>query len=110
METAAIVTTAASPDIAALHDRMPVIVPPEAFDLWLDCARVDALTAAALLAPPGPGVLEAYEVSPAVSRTANEGPELIEPIAERPAEASDAAAPTETKPRSRKDDRQASLF
>jgi putative SOS response-associated peptidase YedK len=110
METAAIVTTAASPDIASLHDRMPVIVQPDAFDLWLDCDRVDALTAAALLAPPRPGVLEACEVSPAVSRTANDGPELIEPIAERPAESSAAAVPQETKPRSRKDNRQASLF
>ena len=25
--------------IAPIHDRMPVIVPPEAFDLWLDCRR-----------------------------------------------------------------------
>jgi len=47
METAAIVTTLASRDIAHIHDRMPVIVPPDAFDFWLDCANVDAVTAAA---------------------------------------------------------------
>ena len=37
METAAIVTTDASRAIAHIHDRMPVVVPPEAFDFWLDC-------------------------------------------------------------------------
>ena len=41
METAAIVTTAASRSIAHIHDRMPVIVAPEAFDFWLD-PKVDA--------------------------------------------------------------------
>ena len=35
---------------AAIHDRMPVVIAPEAFDLWLDCARVDALTAAKWMA------------------------------------------------------------
>ena len=47
METAAIVTTAANRTLAPIHDRMPVIVPPDGFDLWLDCARVDAETASA---------------------------------------------------------------
>ena len=51
METAAIVTTAANLQLAPLHNRMPVILPPEAFDLWLDHRTVDAETAAALIAP-----------------------------------------------------------
>ena len=39
VDTAAIVTTGARPKraLAAIHERMPVIVAPEAFDLWLDC-------------------------------------------------------------------------
>ena len=41
----------ASRELAVLHERMPVIVPPDAFDFWLDCRNVDATTAAALLAP-----------------------------------------------------------
>ena len=45
METAAIVTTAANHTLQPVHHRMPVIVPPEAFDLWLDCGKVDAETA-----------------------------------------------------------------
>jgi len=53
-----------------LHERMPVIVPPDAFDLWLDCGKVDAITAAAALFAPAPqGLFEAYEISPAVNQT-----------------------------------------
>src|SRR5262252_5448375 len=51
METAAIVTTAANRALRSIHDRMPVIVPPDAFDLWLNCREVDATTAAVLIAP-----------------------------------------------------------
>ena len=51
---------------------MPVIVPPEAFDLWLDCAKVDAKTAAALIVPAREDLLEAYEISTAVNRVAND--------------------------------------
>ena len=58
---------------------MPAIVAPEAFDLWLDCAKVDALTAAALIAPAPEALLECYEVSPAVNRVANDSPDLIAP-------------------------------
>ena len=54
---------------------MPVIVPPEAFDLWLDCTNVDARTAEALIRPAPEGLLEAYAVSTAVNRTANDDAE-----------------------------------
>jgi putative SOS response-associated peptidase YedK len=80
LETAAIVTTRANRTLGAIHERMPVIVPPEAFDLWLDCATVDAATAAALIKPGPEDLLEAYEISTAVNRTANDGPKLLEPV------------------------------
>src|SRR5262245_35780408 len=72
METAAIVTTPANSEIKHLHDRMPAIVTAEAFGFWLDCGRVDALAAAALLVPAREGLLESYEISPAVNRAAND--------------------------------------
>ncbi|MGB8429515.1 MAG: SOS response-associated peptidase family protein, partial [Pseudolabrys sp.] len=78
METAAIVTTRANHSLKSIHERMPVIVPPEAFNLWLDCANVDAETAAGLIAPASDDLLEAYEVSTAVNRTANDDPGLVE--------------------------------
>lgn len=81
VDTVCIVTTRANRRIAPIHDRMPAIIPPEAFDLWLDCDRVDALTAAALIAPAPDNLLEAHEVSLAVNRAANDSPALIEPLA-----------------------------
>jgi len=110
METAAIVTTRANRELAPLHDRMPVIVPPDAFDFWLDCARVDAETAAALIAPAPEGRLEAYEVSPAVNRTANDGPELIVPATAPAPDVGEAAAAAPRKRAKKKDERQPSLF
>jgi len=114
METAIIITTAAKGELARLHQRTPVIVPPDAFDLWLDCGKVDAITAAAALFAPAPqGLLEAYEISPAVNHTANDGPNLIEPAAAQqqpvpPAANRGASAPAR---RARKKDaRQQSLF
>ena len=63
METAAIVTTRANRTLADIHERMPVVVPPNAFNMWLDCANVDDKTAASLIAPAPDERLEAYEVS-----------------------------------------------
>jgi len=81
LETAAIVTTNANRTLKPIHDRMPVIVPPEGFDLWLNCADVDATTAAALIAPAPDNLLEAYEVSTAVNRVANDNAKLVERLA-----------------------------
>ena len=108
-ETAAIVTTTASRSITHIHDRMPVIVPPEAFDFWLD-PNVDAQMAASVMVPARDELLEAYEVSSAVNRVANDSPALMEPARE-----SDLAEPVappkrEKKEKEKKDDGQASLF
>jgi putative SOS response-associated peptidase YedK len=82
VESATIITTNANRLLRAIHERMPVIVAPEAFELWLDTANVDAVTAAALLAPAPEDLLEAYEISTAVNRVANDSAELIEPVTE----------------------------
>ncbi len=94
LETAAIVTTNANRTLSAIHSRMPVIVPPEGFDLWLNCAEVDAQTAAALIAPAPDNLLEAYEVSTAVNRTANDNAKLVE----RLAPGAEPAPPPKVKP------------
>jgi putative SOS response-associated peptidase YedK len=83
IDTAAIVTTAANSTLKPLHDRMPVIVPPEAFDLWLS-GEADVETAASLIAPAPDDLLEAYPVSLAVNTAANDNPALIEPAEPQP--------------------------
>jgi putative SOS response-associated peptidase YedK len=60
-------------------------VPPDAFDLWLDCAKVDAETAAALIAPCPDDVLTPHPVSPGVNHALNDNPQLVAPY-EPPAE------------------------
>ena len=123
LETACILTTGANRTLQPIHDRMPAVIAPEAFDLWLDAARVDAATAAALIAPAPEGLFEAYEVSTAVNRTANDTAALIAPLAPGAAEpavvqkadkpAARAAAQSGANPRPKKpkkDDGQTSLF
>lgn len=109
MDTAALVTTDATPDIAHIHHRMPVMLEPDAFQLWLDCANVDATTAQSLLVPTRPGRLEAHEISTAVNRVANDSPALIEPVVagEAPPEPEPAKRAAKPKPA---DKRQGSLF
>jgi putative SOS response-associated peptidase YedK len=109
METAAIVTKSADPELTHLHDRMPVIVLPDAFDFWLDGSKVDAMSATALFAPGRPGLLDAYEVSPAVNSADNDNPSLIEPVSSQPAPA-EADARASGKREKKKDERQGSLF
>lgn len=109
METAAIVTTRANRTLAAIHERMPVVVPPEAFNMWLDCANIDDETAATLIAPASDDLLEAYEVSTAVNRTANDDPKLIERDFE-PIEAQPATRVRQQAKRPKKDDGQGVLF
>jgi len=116
LDTAAIITTAANRTLSTLHDRMPVFVPKEAFDLWLDCANVEADTAAALIQPAPEDALEAYEVSPAVNRVANDFEALIAPLPPEPPPALPAAdAAPDVKEKSKRraaktPDGQASLF
>ena len=112
MDTAAIVTTNANRTLSAIHARMPVILPPDAFDLWLDCAHVDAPTAAALLVPPRDDRLEAYEISPAVNRVANDFEALIMPLSQGVPgqEAPIAETPAKRRKAATEPDGQASLF
>jgi putative SOS response-associated peptidase YedK len=111
LDTVAIVTTAANRTLAALHGRMPVFITPEAFDMWLDCAHVEAEAATALIRPADENLLEAYPVSTAVNRVANDSAALIAP---EPIEAAPAVPPAKpARPRAKKvpePDGQASLF
>jgi len=79
LETAAIVTTEANAEMGAVHHRAPVIVPPEQFDFWLDCANVNEEAAASLFGRALDGSMEVYEISTAVNRVANDAPELLRP-------------------------------
>lgn len=82
LDSCAILTMAAWPAIRGIHHRMPVIVPPERFDVWLDPGVGDPAMLRALLTPPMEMEIEAVPISRRVNNPRNEGPELIEPMAE----------------------------
>ena len=75
-----IITGAPNEKVARLHDRMPVMLPPEAWDRWLDPANHDLASLQALLVPAPSDLLELVPVSTAVNTVTNDGPDLIEPI------------------------------
>lgn len=109
IDTVAMMTGPANGQMAAIHHRSPVIVPPEAFDAWLDPAAEPA-TLRGLLCPPPDDLLEMIRLGDAVNKVANDGPEL-----QLPFDPASAPKPSEAKPvmRSRrggKDDAQGSLF
>ena len=110
LDTAAIVTTRANKTLSTIYERMPVIVLPEAFDLWLNTGEVDAATAAALIAPAPDNLLEAYEISTAVNRTANDNPNLLEPVVAGKLEPVPAPKPVARVKRAKKDSGQGALF
>ncbi len=81
IETCTIVTTEANARLRTIHHRMPVILAPEAYDLWLDPATPGA-EAQALLRPAPSEWFTAYRVSPKINSPANDDPALIEPLDE----------------------------
>lgn len=74
--SACVITTEPNALMAPIHNRMPVILPEAAHDLWLSPgARQDALQA--LLVPYPAGLMSARPVGPAVGNIRNDGRELI---------------------------------
>ncbi len=80
LETFTILTTRPNSVVAPLHDRMPVIVAPEQFHLWLDPEIEDPEALRPILAPAPAADLEAYPVRTLVNDPANDGPALAEPL------------------------------
>ena len=79
-DTCAIITTTPNELVAEVHDRMPVILAPDAEGEWLDREETDPGAVLGLLAPYPAEVMTGYPVSPAVNRTGNDGPELVRPL------------------------------
>lgn len=79
LSTCTIVTTEAAPPVAALHDRMPVMLDHDVWDLWLDPGRRDVAQLSELLAPAVPAGLTTRRVATLVNDVRNEGPELAAP-------------------------------
>jgi putative SOS response-associated peptidase YedK len=77
--TCTIITTTANELIEAIHDRMPVIIPKDKEDLWLDPELHDHDVLLDLLKPYPADLMEMYAVSTKVNSPAYNFPAVIEP-------------------------------
>jgi putative SOS response-associated peptidase YedK len=78
--TCAVLTTDAVGPLAEIHDRMPLLLPPAAWQGWLD---PDFDVPPELLAPPPASLVDALELRPvstAVNNVRNSGPELLDRV------------------------------
>jgi putative SOS response-associated peptidase YedK len=75
-----LITTAANELMAPIHDRMPVIVHPSDYGLWLDPAVTEPVRLQPLLRPYPAEELDAYPVSTFVNPPANDEARCIEPV------------------------------
>jgi putative SOS response-associated peptidase YedK len=80
LETCTILTTEANSLLQPLHDRMPVIVPEQEFELWLDPAVTKAEQVEPILRPYPAGEMTAYPVNPIVNSPRNDVPACLEKV------------------------------
>lgn len=83
IESCAVLTTEANEEVARLHNRMPVILEPGDFDLWLDPDEHRPERLRPLLYPAPAGTLTMYPVSSYVNKATNEGKRCVEAVAEK---------------------------
>ena len=95
LRTCSIITTKATDAAGHIHDRMPLVVPRDALDQWLDPALTEPGQALALLSVTEGEALEAYAVSTEVNSVQNNDPSLLRPLAE-----TDAPEPVAPEPAS----------
>jgi putative SOS response-associated peptidase YedK len=84
MLSCAILTTRANKDCRGIHDRMPVLLNADHYDLWLDPDIQDASKVTDLLKPAPNGTLECYPVSQLVNSNRNDSADLMAPVEKPP--------------------------
>jgi putative SOS response-associated peptidase YedK len=82
LRSCTILTMEANELVGRVHNRMPVLIAERDLEAWLSPEPLAAGELNSLIHPVPAGVLEAFRVSTAVNDAREEGPELVEPIAE----------------------------
>jgi putative SOS response-associated peptidase YedK len=80
IETCTILTTRPNALLTEVHNRMPVILHPESYDLWLDPNVKDHSLVAPLLNPLDASRMKKYPVSTRVNRPENDDPECAHEV------------------------------
>lgn len=80
LKSCTIITTDPNALLKPIHNRMPVIIPPESWDAWLDPDNDDLDALEQLLKPAPEDLLELFPVSTDVNSVKNNGPQLVIPL------------------------------
>jgi putative SOS response-associated peptidase YedK len=80
VETCSILTTTANAATSAVHDRMPVILDPNSYDLWLDPGMTNVQVISELLKPCDARLMRCYPVSSRINHVANDDAECSLPV------------------------------
>jgi putative SOS response-associated peptidase YedK len=80
LRSCAIVTTEANDKLAVIHERMPVVLPEDAWSEWLDPENDDTAALQHLLVPAPSEDFVAYPISTLVNKPENQGSELLVPV------------------------------
>lgn len=78
IESCTILTTDANEALKPVHDRMPVILHPETYELWLDDDPRKSSSREELLRPFPASEMESYPVNASINSPRNQGARLIE--------------------------------
>ena len=81
LQTFTVITGPPNELVAPIHNRMPVILPRQAWRSWLGEERAEPDELLALLRPYPAEAMRAYKVAPRVGNVRNNDPELLTPIA-----------------------------
>jgi putative SOS response-associated peptidase YedK len=79
-----IITARANELVMPVHDRMPIVLAPSAYDAWLDTGAVDGEAARAMLGTPEPEDWIGEPVSTRVNKALNDDPACIAPPEDEP--------------------------
>jgi putative SOS response-associated peptidase YedK len=80
VKTCTILTTTSNAVTSAIHDRMPVILDPDSYDLWLDPGMTKVEAVSDLLRPFDARTMRCYPVSTRVNSPANDDEECSRPV------------------------------
>jgi len=80
VETCSILTTIPNAVTSAVHDRMPVILDPDSYDIWLDPGMSDVTTVSELLKPYDAQLMRCYPISTRINHVANDDKDCSAPV------------------------------
>jgi putative SOS response-associated peptidase YedK len=80
VETCSILTTTPNAATSAIHDRMPVILDPDSYDLWLDPGMRNVAAVSELLKPCDARLMRCYPVSTRINSVVNDDPGCSAPV------------------------------